>query len=77
MTDRIIEVRCPTCNKVIRTSCSNPLSQAKYFPFCSQHCKLIDLGHWLDSDYRIITDLPCQQPDQSKGDVPDAGIDKG
>jgi len=24
-----------------------------YFPFCSKRCKLIDLGAWLDADYRI------------------------
>jgi uncharacterized protein len=26
---------------------------AKFYPFCSNRCKLIDLGKWLDSDYRI------------------------
>ena len=25
----------------------------KYFPFCSQRCKLIDLGKWLDGKYAI------------------------
>jgi len=23
------------------------------FPFCSTRCQLIDLGRWLDEDYRI------------------------
>lgn len=23
------------------------------FPFCSDRCKLIDLGSWLDEEYRI------------------------
>jgi endogenous inhibitor of DNA gyrase (YacG/DUF329 family) len=23
------------------------------FPFCSPRCKLLDLGKWLDEDYRI------------------------
>jgi endogenous inhibitor of DNA gyrase (YacG/DUF329 family) len=22
-------------------------------PFCSERCKLIDLGHWLGGDYRV------------------------
>lgn len=25
----------------------------KYFPFCSERCKLVDLGAWLDCGYRI------------------------
>lgn len=24
-----------------------------HFPFCSERCKLIDLGAWLDEEYRI------------------------
>jgi endogenous inhibitor of DNA gyrase (YacG/DUF329 family) len=76
MADKVIEVRCPTCNKVIRTSGSNPLSEAKYFPFCSQRCKLVDLGHWLDGDYKITTELPCRPLDEPDGDTPDARIDK-
>jgi len=23
------------------------------FPFCSKKCKLIDLGHWLNEDYKM------------------------
>ncbi|HLV02149.1 MAG TPA: DNA gyrase inhibitor YacG [Acidobacteriota bacterium] len=38
--------RCPTCGE--RVKLSNP-----EFPFCSERCRLIDLGHWLDGTYRI------------------------
>lgn len=24
------------------------------FPFCSERCKLVDLGAWLDEAYRIV-----------------------
>ena len=24
-----------------------------FFPFCSQRCKLLDLGKWLDGNYSI------------------------
>jgi len=24
------------------------------FPFCSRRCQLIDLGRWLDGDYRVV-----------------------
>jgi endogenous inhibitor of DNA gyrase (YacG/DUF329 family) len=35
----------------------------KFFPFCSERCRLIDLGAWLDADYRI----PAQAGDESDG----------
>jgi endogenous inhibitor of DNA gyrase (YacG/DUF329 family) len=28
------------------------------FPFCSARCKAIDLGKWLNEEYRISTPLP-------------------
>jgi endogenous inhibitor of DNA gyrase (YacG/DUF329 family) len=35
----------------------------KYRPFCSERCKLIDLGRWLAEDYRVAgADVP---PDPS------------
>jgi uncharacterized protein len=37
---------CPTCKKPV------PLG-TEYFPFCSDRCRLIDLGRWADEDYRI------------------------
>ena len=41
-------VRCPTCNKTTVYSEKND-----YRPFCSERCRLIDLGNWLEEDYRI------------------------
>jgi hypothetical protein len=41
-------VICPTCGKAAPYSPDNP-----YRPFCSQRCKLIDLGQWADEEYRI------------------------
>ena len=29
-----------------------------HFPFCSKRCKSIDLGKWLNEEYRISTPLP-------------------
>ena len=37
----------------------------KYRPFCSQRCKLIDLGQWADESYR----LPAED-DVPSGDTP-------
>ena len=32
---------------------SAPVNPAVPFPFCSERCKLIDLGRWLDGKYQI------------------------
>jgi endogenous inhibitor of DNA gyrase (YacG/DUF329 family) len=32
-----------------------------YLPFCSKRCKYVDLGAWLDSEYRLICEAA---PDQ-------------
>jgi len=42
------KVHCPTCNKEIAWDKSNP-----YRPFCSERCKLIDLGEWASESHRI------------------------
>ena len=56
--------QCPTCDiKITRKTDDagkkQPLSP--YFPFCSERCKLIDLGDWLESNYQINTDLFQQE----------------
>ncbi len=42
------KVRCPQCNGTILWSTDNP-----FRPFCSERCKLIDLGQWATGAYRI------------------------
>lgn len=39
---------CPTCRRPANVSVDNP-----YRPFCSERCKLADLGRWLSEDYRL------------------------
>jgi uncharacterized protein len=41
-------VACPICKKPVPPRASNPA-----FPFCSDRCKLLDLGKWLNQDYRV------------------------
>lgn len=43
-----MKVKCPTCGKLIEYSTDNP-----YRPFCSERCKLIDLGAWANDEYLI------------------------
>lgn len=46
-----MKVKCPTCGKSIEYSPKNP-----WRPFCSERCKLIDLGAWASEDYVIEGD---------------------
>lgn len=43
-----LEVKCPTCNKAVVWNSGSP-----WRPFCSERCKLIDLGEWASESHRI------------------------
>ncbi|MFZ4793994.1 MAG: DNA gyrase inhibitor YacG [Blastocatellia bacterium] len=49
--------KCPFCGKEIIWE-DNPTR-----PFCSERCRLIDLGRWVSEDYRIA--LPEMLEDSS------------
>ena len=42
------KAHCPQCHAANLWSTDNP-----YRPFCSERCKLIDLGQWATGAYRI------------------------
>ena len=44
-------VKCPTCKKEVVYSKENP-----FRPFCSEKCRLVDLGQWFEEDYSIAVD---------------------
>ncbi len=49
---RVRSLRCPTCRTIV-------LRSEPEFPFCSERCRLIDLGKWASGAYvisRPITD---------------------
>ena len=46
-----LRVPCPRCGAETVADESKPLPDA--FPFCSERCKLLDLGKWADGTYRI------------------------
>lgn len=52
-------VSCPTCGKKLNWQ------DSPHRPFCSERCKLADLGKWLDEDYRISSPLE-DESDHSK-----------
>jgi uncharacterized protein len=49
-------MKCPICHKEV--SLNDP-----YAPFCSERCKLIDLGNWADGKYLISAPV---KPDENE-----------
>ncbi|HJK99338.1 MAG TPA: DNA gyrase inhibitor YacG [Polyangiaceae bacterium LLY-WYZ-14_1] len=60
--------RCPTCDAEVRrpprTTTSSSSTTGSVYPFCSQRCRVIDLGRWLDEGYRLPT-----RPDTAPGSL--------
>ncbi|MFW5451826.1 MAG: DNA gyrase inhibitor YacG [Methylophagaceae bacterium] len=44
----IKKVNCPQCSKLVAWQ-----DKQQWKPFCSERCKLIDLGDWASEDHRI------------------------
>ncbi|MHC4292706.1 MAG: DNA gyrase inhibitor YacG [Planctomycetota bacterium] len=57
--------RCPICNKLNTLSTHDVTKESCFYPFCSQRCKLLDLGAWLDSNYRIVSKISSPDGDES------------
>jgi endogenous inhibitor of DNA gyrase (YacG/DUF329 family) len=41
---------CPTCKSTVTADNEN-------FPFCSDRCRLLDLGKWASGDYKISSPI--------------------
>ncbi|OGS91528.1 MAG: DNA gyrase inhibitor YacG [Gallionellales bacterium GWA2_60_18] len=50
-------VTCPQCGKEMQWDTGN-----RFRPFCSERCKLIDLGKWANEEYRV------EQRERDSGD---------
>lgn len=50
-------VPCPSCGKPAAWSKDN-----RWRPFCSERCRLIDLGAWIEGDYRVPADDQTPPP---------------
>ena len=44
-----MNLRCPICKSPVA-------ADSKTFPFCSERCRLVDLGNWLDGKYVLSPD---------------------
>ncbi len=68
---RVLSLRCPTCKKLVLRSDTE-------FPFCSERCRLIDLGKWASDGYVVST--PIFDPDeveQHHSEKAEGGADSG
>jgi uncharacterized protein len=61
---RTVHLRCPICKKLVKSS--NP-----DFPFCSERCRLFDLGKWASGEYVIPS------PVTDEDEIPNLPEDSG
>jgi endogenous inhibitor of DNA gyrase (YacG/DUF329 family) len=60
VSETTTQVACPTCGKAVPWTAA-----AKFRPFCSERCRLLDLGKWADESHRI----PGEDAPQSTEDA--------
>ncbi len=60
-----VRVKCPTCKRELTWS-----EQFPFRPFCSERCKMVDLGAWVAGERTIPGDPGVSPEDEAF--VPDA-----
>ena len=61
---KIAGVACPTCGKPVAWT-----KTSRWRPFCSERCKLIDLGEWFEEEKRIAgesADAPIERDPEER-----------
>lgn len=56
-------IQCPNCGKQNTWTAENA-----FRPFCSERCKLIDLGEWADEKYRVPGEKINPEPSSDKNE---------
>ena len=51
-----VAMKCQTCGKSIEWK-DNP-----FRPFCSERCQLVDLGKWVEGEYRVPGEALPREP---------------
>jgi uncharacterized protein len=66
----MIRGRCPICSKSFQIATVDDLPS---FPFCSERCRLVDLGRWIDGRYAVplapASGSPEGAPEESDDDA--------
>ncbi len=57
-------LKCPICGMDVKIG-------DRYMPFCSDRCKLIDLGNWASEKYKI--ESPAQPQDLEEDETDELG----
>jgi len=52
-------IKCPICKKEVEIG-------APDFPFCSERCRLIDLGNWASEEYKIPSGPAIPQSEEEE-----------
>jgi endogenous inhibitor of DNA gyrase (YacG/DUF329 family) len=68
----MIRGRCPICSKTFTVA---KLDDLPSFPFCSDRCRLIDLGRWIDGAYVIPVGSKAGAEEQDKAPTPESKPD--
>lgn len=55
-------LRCPTCRALVRSADQD-------FPFCSDRCRMIDLGKWASGAYKISSPVLDPEVLENLGDL--------
>ena len=65
---RSVKVRCPICKKPVTSTDAE-------FPFCSDRCRLMDLGKWANGSYVISSPVKEAEELIQEGDMEDQDRD--
>ena len=57
-------IRCPICKKEVAVVRAD-------FPFCSERCRIMDLGNWASEKYVISTPLQTGDTAEKPDEEPD------
>ena len=52
-------MKCPTCGKPVKWK------DNLFRPFCSERCQLVDLGRWVEGEYRVPGESLPQEQDET------------
>lgn len=59
--NKLLKVKCPQCDTVFE------YYQSAFRPFCSERCKMIDLGHWFEETY-VVPDKEHNNNEKQESD---------
>ncbi len=65
----MVSLRCPTCGHLFERDYTVAM------PFCSERCRQIDLGNWLDEQYSMPVDIDAALEEEANRPPSDRDAD--